>query len=146
MCDDSEDRLLTETLHDGTIITVRGSSEENVTTDSNPVYSDDVSMPISEEISGESREILPPVANSTDINTDDFEAFEEDMKNLNVTLPVGGRMVDNRSVASQCDHSDDRNDITVLYETCGMIQQRQQSNYPIKPPSSGLVDAETVSD
>ena len=91
----------------------------------------------------------PPGGSSGDINTDDLTEFEKSMKKLEVTGGDGGPKIDSgkRTVNTQVQTSANvaESSMSQLFETCSMIQTRQNSNFPVKPPASCLMDAQTVS-
>ena len=147
--DSEENLLLSENANSstgGAVITVFGSSEENVTNDSQPDGTAESSEMITDEVVSETTTSTPPSGSSGDMNTQELTEFEEGMKNLNVTLPnvTSDADVGHRSVATATTPNA-TSDLVQLFETCSMIQAKQKSDFPARPPRTGLMDANTVS-
>ena len=164
---DSEDLLLTQQLHDNTIITVRGSSDDVTTGESaiEETTGDDGDCGSTHDGSdngdGDDDDVKdmdttenpsttdPPAGSTGDINTEDLTEFEDSMKKLEVTGKTDGPKVDSgkrvANAPAQTDEALADVGMMQLFETCSMIQTRQNSNFPSKPPNSCLMDAQTVS-
>ena len=91
-----------------------------------------------------------PEVPTDDVNTEDLSAFEQGMKNLDVSgtnvLTKGDSGKLSVTPTAQEPNIDKKSDMEQLFETCSMIQTKQRSNFPVKPPVSCLMDAQTVSD
>ena len=164
---DSEDRLLTSELHDETIITIPGSSEDAIdasgTGESGGVETNSQDMETDSAPSAEPFKCLAEENNTKsfeteegtgDLNTEDLSDFERGMQNLDMTGGTGGPMNDSGRVEgsdqmssslTQTDEIDANLEMAQLFETCSMIETRQNSKFPAKPPTSCLMDAQTVS-
>ena len=156
MSSDSEDQLLADRGSDGKVILVRGSSDDVNSSDSRPMVSETTEEGTDSNEGGEDSDMItddtdnnatpeePVGVSSGDLNTQDLTAFEEGMKNLNVTrLDEGPTSDSGRKDVAVVDSP--KSDLVQLFETCGMIHTRQKTEYPAKPPKTGLMDAMTVS-
>ena len=165
---DSEDRLLTTELQDETIISIRGSSEDVIATHTGEAVSssgDDGAgesqdmetdtVPSSEPVAGtdEGTADSNTDAGTGDINTDELAHFEQSMQNLDVggdnagPMNDSGRVDDNhlQDSLTQTEEAVDNGGMSQLFETCSLIETRQNSKFPAKPPATCLMDAQTVS-
>ena len=159
MSSDSEDHLLADRGSDGNVILVRGSSDDHNSSETQPMDS----VETTEEVTGSNGDGMcedsdmitndtdtsanltdPPIVSSGDLNTQDLTDFEEGMKKLNVTRLDDGPTYDSGKKEDKIDQSS-KSDLVQLFETCSMIHVRQKTEFPAKPPKTGLMDAITVS-
>lgn len=156
---DSEDRLLTTELQDDTIISIRGSSDDAIATHTNEAVTNS-----GDDGTGEGQDMETDTIPSTeptgetdegtgDINTEDLAQFERSMQGLDVGSDSAGPLNDSgrvhegqlRDSLTQTDAPVDNGEMSQLFETCSLIESRQNSKFPVKLPSTCLMDAQTVS-
>lgn len=160
MSTESEENVLLARIQDDTIVTILSTSDDNVNADAaanttNELGSDNEMVTGDDENHNRDRPVAPVVSpllrsgvNSTgDINTEDLTAFEQGMRDLDMTGCDGGPNVDSGKLSETppVDDKAHKTDMEQLFETCSMIQAKQKSNYPVNPPNSCLMDASTVS-